>query len=81
MQQLRGIRHESLVVLVNGCDGEDGILADVGVAVLETGSRRGQQWFYQLSVTELAEKAQGVSPNILVGVLEIHANAVAGECC
>ena len=50
LEQLRRIGHQNLVVLVDGGNGKDGVLANVGVAVLETGSRRRKQGFYELGV-------------------------------
>lgn len=41
LQQLGSVGHEGLVVLVDRGDGKDGILANVGMAVLQTGSCRG----------------------------------------
>lgn len=37
--QLRGVGNERGRVLVDGCNGKDGVLPDVGVSVLEAGSR------------------------------------------
>ena len=36
LDELRSIRNELLEMLVYRCDGEDGILSNVGMAVLET---------------------------------------------
>ena len=64
-------------MLVDGGRGEDGVLADVCVAVLEAGARRGKEGFYELRLAELAEEAEGVSTDVLVGVLEVIPDAVA----
>ena len=64
-------------MLVDGSDSENGVLAHVGVAVLETGAGGREQGFDEFGFVQLAEEAEGVAADVLVGVLEVHANAVA----
>lgn len=64
-------------MLVDGGYGEDGILADVCVTVLEARSGGGQEWLDQLGLAKLAEEAQCVAADVLVGVLEVVSYAVA----
>ena len=77
--QVGGVGDHGRRVLEDGCRGEDGVLADVGVAVLEAGSRGGQEGFYELGLAELGEEAEGVSADVLVRVLEVIPDAVAGS--
>ena len=64
-------------MLVNGGYGEDGVLADVCVTVLEARSGGGKKGLDQLGLAKLAEEAQGVASDVLVGVLEVVPYAVA----
>lgn len=66
-------------MLVDGCDGEDGVLADVGVAVLQTRPRGGEEGLDELWLAKLAEEAKGIAPDVLVRVLEIVPDTVAAE--
>ena len=77
LDEFGGVWHESLVVLVDGGDCEDGVLADVGVPVLEALSRGCKEGLHEFGFTQLAQEAQGVAADELVGVLEVHSNAVA----
>ena len=78
-EQLGGIGDQQRRVLEDGRDGKDGVLAHVGVAVLETGARRRQQRLNQLGLAQLAQEAQRVAANVLVGVLQVVADAVADQ--
>lgn len=75
--QVRGVGNEGWGVLVNGGHGEDGVLADVRMAVLEARSGGGQERLDQFGLAKLAEEAQGVAADVLVGVLEVVSYAVA----
>lgn len=77
--QVGRIWYQAGRVLVDGCNGEDGVLADICVAMLETRPRRREERLDQLWLAELAEKAQGVAPNVFVRVLEVVPDAVAAE--
>lgn len=46
------------------------------MSVLETGSGRGEQGFDKLRLAELAKKAECISTDIFVGVLEIVSDTV-----
>lgn len=64
-------------VLVDGGYREDGILADIRMTVLEARSSGGKERLDQLRLAKLAEEAQCVAADILVGMLEIVSYAVA----
>lgn len=66
-------------MLVDGSRGKDGILPDIGMTVLETGSRGGEEGFYELGLAELGQEAEGVAANVLIRVLEVIPDAVAGS--
>lgn len=71
------IGNEGGRVLVDGCDGEDGILAHIGVAVLETLHCGGQEGLDEFGLAELAQEAEGVAADVLVGMLKIVPDTVA----
>ena len=66
-------------MLEDGGNRIDSILANVGMAMLETGSSSGQEGFDELGLTELAQESQRIPANILVGVLEVISDTVATE--
>lgn len=57
LEELRRVGHHSLVVLKDGSNCKDGILADVGMTVLKTGSCGGQQGLDQLGIAQLAQES------------------------
>lgn len=75
--ELSGIWNQRRGVLVNRGNSKDGILANVCVTVLETGSSGGKKGLDELGLAELAEEAEGVASNVLVGMLKIVSYAVA----
>lgn len=75
--KLRSIGDEGRGVLVDGSNSIDGVLPDVGVSVLEAGPGRGQEGLDQFGLAKLAEEAESVSSDVLVGVLEVIPNTVA----
>jgi hypothetical protein len=65
-------------MLENGRHSKDGVLADICVAVLETRSGRGEEGLDKLGLTELAQEAECVAPDVFVGMLKVIPDAVAG---
>jgi hypothetical protein len=61
---------------VNGGDGENGVLSDVGMSVFETRSGRRKKRLDELSFPQLAKEAKGVSSNVFVGMLKIVSDTV-----
>jgi hypothetical protein len=68
-EELGRVWDEVLVVLVDGKDGEDGVLSDVGVAILHAASDGRDQRLEQLSLVNLLDGTEGSSSDVLVGVL------------
>lgn len=66
-------------VLEDGGDGKDGILSYICVTVLEARSGGGEEGLDELRFAELAQEAQGIASNVLVGMLEIVSDAVTSE--
>jgi hypothetical protein len=64
-------------VLENGGNSKDGVLSYVGMTMFEAGASGGQEGLYEFSFPKLAQKSQGIAPNVFVGVLEIISDAVA----
>ena len=60
-------------------DGKDGVLADVGMAMLEAGSCGREEGLDQFRFAELAEEAKSVAADVLVGMLQVVSDAVAGS--
>jgi len=65
--------------LVDGHDGEDGVAADEGVAMLEVGEDGGDERLNDLRLIEAAEETEGDAADVLVGVLEVVAEILADE--
>ena len=55
--------------MVYGGNGEDGVLADIGVSMLQTGSCRRKERLNQLWFSKLAQKSEGVAPDVFIGML------------
>ncbi|GMN48127.1 hypothetical protein TIFTF001_017308 [Ficus carica] len=73
---------EQLVALgeaEDGHDGEDGIAADEGVAVLEIGENGRDERLDDLGLVEAAEEAESDAADVLVGMLEVVAEVLADE--
>lgn len=64
---------------VDGGNRKDGVLAHVGVAVLQTLSGGGEERLNELGFSELAQEAKSVSPDVLVGVLQVVSDTVADQ--
>lgn len=64
-------------MLVDGSDSIDGVLAYIGMAVLEARPCRGEEGFDELGLPKFAKETKGVSSDILVCVLEIIPNTIA----
>lgn len=75
--ELRGVGDEGRRMREDGRDGEDGILANVCVAMLETESRGGEQGLDELRFPQLAQEAEGIASDVLVRVLQVMQNAIA----
>jgi hypothetical protein len=56
-------------MLVDGGDGENSVLADIRMSVLQARSRRGQERLDEFRFAEFAEEAQGIASNVFIGVL------------
>ncbi|KAI3494698.1 hypothetical protein L1887_40514 [Cichorium endivia] len=77
LHELGRVDDEVLVLLVYRVDAEDGVLAHVAVAVLETLADGGDERFEKLGLLDFLEEAQCGAANVLVGVLQIIADGVA----
>lgn len=77
LEKLGGIGHEGFVVLVDGGNGEDGILSNIGMAVFKTSSCRSQKRLNQFGIAQLAQKSQSVASDVFVRVLQIHSDTIA----
>jgi len=77
--EIGSVRDKRGGVLENGRHGEHGVLPDVGMAVLKAGAGRGQQGFDELGFSKLAEETECVSTNVLIGMLEVIADAIATQ--
>ena len=64
---------------VDGSDGENGIFADVGMAMLEAGSGWRKQRFNEFGLAKFAEETEGIATNVFVRMLEVHSNAIAAN--
>lgn len=65
-------------MLVDGCNCKNGVLSDVSMSMFQTGSCRRKKGFDQLRLAEFTKEAEGVSPDVFVGMLEIISDTVAG---
>lgn len=63
--------------VVDGHDGEDGVAADEGVAMLEVREDGRDERLDDLRLIEAAEEAEGDAADVLVGVLEVVAEVLA----
>lgn len=64
-------------MLKDGGNGEDGILPYIGVTMLETRSGGGEEGFDELGFAELAQEAQSIASDVLVGMLKVVSDAIA----
>jgi hypothetical protein len=69
--ELGSVGNEEREGLVDAVDGQHGIAAHIGVAVLEVGAHGGHQRLEDLCLLELAQEAQRAAPHVLVRVVEI----------
>ena len=69
MDKLWCVWDEMLKFTVDGIYGKDGVLADVCVTMLETRPGGGEKGLDQLGFAKLAEEAQGIAADVLVGML------------
>lgn len=74
--EVGGIWYEGGRVLEDGGDGKNGVLADIGVTVLETRPRRGEKGLDELWLAKLAEETQSIASDVLVGMLKVVPNTV-----
>ena len=65
-------------MLEDGGNSKDSILSYIGVTMFEAGASGGKERFDELGFPKLAQKSQGISPNVFIGMLEIISDAVAG---
>ena len=55
--------------MVYGGNGEDGVLADVGVSMLQTRSGRREKRLNQFRFPKLAQEPEGVASYVFIGML------------
>lgn len=78
VDELWGIRDQRLAVPEEHLvDGKDGVLAHIGVAMLETGAGSGHKRLEQFGLLDLLKEAEGGSTDVLVGMLEVVSDGVA----
>lgn len=63
-------------MLVDGRNSEDSIFSNVGMSVLETRSCRRQARLNKLSLSELRQESQCISPDIFIGMLQVIPDAI-----
>ena len=63
-------------MLENGGNSEDGILANVGVAVLEASASGSKEGLDELGLAQFTKETKSVATDVFIGVLEVHADAV-----
>lgn len=63
------IGYQGFGMLKDGGYGEDGVLADVSMSVLETGSSGGEERFNEFGFAQFAEEAEGVAAYVFVWML------------
>ncbi len=69
LEEFRSVGNQDLRKVVYGGNGENGVLADVGVSMLQTGSGRRKERLNQLGFSKLAQKSEGVASDILIRML------------
>lgn len=69
LEEFRSVGNQDLRKVIYGGDGEDGVLADVGVSMLQTRSGRRKERFNQLGFSELAQEPEGIASDIFIGML------------
>lgn len=57
-------------------NGPHGVFAHISMTVLEALASRGKEGLDQFGLTQLAQEAESVTPNIFVRVLKVVPNAV-----
>lgn len=69
LEEFRSVGNQDLRKVIYGGDGEGGVLADVGVSMLQTRSGRRKERFDQLGFSELAQEPEGIASDIFIGML------------
>ena len=77
LKKFRSVRNQRFGKVVYGGDGKHGVLPDVGMSMLQAGSGRRKERLNQLGLPKLAQKSEGIAPDVLVGMLQIVTNAIA----
>lgn len=79
LDKLRSIWDQRLRVLEDRSDSPHGVLADIGVAVIQAGACGREEGFNEFRFSELAQESQGVSSDVFVGVLKIVTDTVTAQ--
>ena len=69
LEKFRSVGYKNLGKVVYGGNGEDGVLADVGVSMLQTRSGRRKKRLNQFRFPKLAQEPQGVASYVLIRML------------
>ena len=79
LKEFGGVWNQSFGKVIYGGNCKDGVLPDVGMSMLQAGSGRRKERLNQLGLPKLAQKTEGIAPDVLVGMLQIVTNAVASD--
>lgn len=79
LEKFGSIGDERLGVLEDRSHGPDRSLAHVGMSVFQTRAGRGKERLDEFGFAQLAQEAEGITPDVFVGMLEIVTDTVAVE--
>lgn len=77
LDKLRRVRDERFRVLVDRCDGPDGILSHVRMAVFQTRACGGEERLDEFRFSEFAQESQGIASDVFIGMLQVVTDAIA----
>lgn len=69
LEEFRSVGNQDLRKVVYGGNGEDGVLADVCVSMLQTRSGRREERLNQLGLSKLAQESESVASDVFIGML------------
>lgn len=69
LEKFRSVGNQDVGKMVYRCNGEDGVLPDVSVSMLQTRSGGRKERLNQLGFSKLTQKSESVASNIFIGML------------
>ena len=69
LEQFRSVGNQDLRKVIYRGNSEDGVLANVGMSMLQTRSGRREERLNQLGFSKLAQETEGVASDIFIGML------------